>query len=42
MKRSRRETDAISEASSRRTSRFGNLGCALFSLPFFFAGVALI
>lgn len=42
MKQSRSEADAISGASSRKTSRFGNLGCALFSLPFLFAGAALI
>ncbi len=42
MKRSRRESDAISGASSHKTSRFGNLGCALFALPFFLAGAAII
>ena len=42
MKKSRREMDAISGAGAGRTGRFSNLGCLLFSLPFFLAGAALI
>jgi hypothetical protein len=42
MKQSRRELDAISGTDAKKSSRFGNLGCALFSLPFFLAGVAVI
>jgi hypothetical protein len=36
MKKSSSETDAISGVKAKK-SRFGNLGCALFSLPFFLA-----
>lgn len=42
MKKSRRETDAISGVNTKKTGRFGNVGCLLFSLPFFLAGAALI
>jgi len=41
MKKSSSETDAISGVKAKRP-RFGNLGCALFSLPFFLAGAAMI
>jgi len=42
MKKSIRELDAISGTDRKKSSRFGNLGCALFSLPFFLGGVAVI
>jgi hypothetical protein len=42
MKKSRRETDAISEEGTRKTGRFGNIGFLLFSSPFLLAGAALI
>lgn len=42
MKRSTREKEAISEAHAKKTGCRGNLGCALFSLPFFLAGAIAI
>jgi hypothetical protein len=42
MKKSRREKSAISSASARARNRFGNVGCALFSIPVFLAGAATI
>jgi len=42
MKKSRSESDAISGTNEKKTSRFGNLGCALFSLPFLLGGAAAI
>ncbi len=43
MKKSRRETDAISGANTEKPGRLhGNLGVVLFSLPFFLAGAAII
>lgn len=42
MKRSRRETEAISGANAKKTGCRGNLGCALFSLPFFLGGAIAI
>ena len=42
MKKSTPESEAISENDQKKTSRFGNLGCALFSLPFLLGGAAVI
>src|SRR5262245_61909176 len=42
MKKSTPESDAISDTYQKKGGRFGNLGCALFSLPFLLGGAVAI